>query len=603
MSLKAKSTAQVMAILLFGVMSAISVAAQSAPASLLEDQLTTQFKITRMGIGASGPMVLQAGNVFVVQSAGLVGVSFSNPVTCPSKFQDGNLQAPNRLCVALLNARNAARDISAGEKVYITKIEVVAKNDKVEVQVVECDSCNGVSAPSSYKSEIAFQFPKGYLAAADAGQVADVISQALPADTGSVGGSQAQNQQNQQQDNTETQTPQQPGGQPEPVSTSQAAQVTEPASNSLVVTSQAQCTGPGDATITNNTHGTIRVLSGTGAFSAVSASNKRITVSPAGTINGTLNFRVLNNGPGFAVAPLIWTPSWGDDSTSWRLVSQSVQPGQQDISVQIAATAPQNPGVYHIVLALQLETNGASVASGTNWAVGQPIWGDGNDIAEFNSKQISEGQKYGCTIDNWLVQEGLHPFYIPSDAITVKVVLSAGSPPNTSLLLKPVQGGVRAVDFRNFEYRPGCLDKQVIRVTNGDWKEVEDNETNYFHVVSVTYGNLEGSGQEQAVVLGACGGVANFEIGDILVYSMSANGPNLIAELSPNDWGKGEEDNGSDFQISDLKVSQQELTISFLAGGFHACSAWIITARYRWDGHNLVRVGSALKPNPCNVQH
>ena len=88
---------------------------------------------------------------------------------------------------------------------------------------------------------------------------------------------------------------------------------------------------------------------------------------------------------------------------------------------------------------------------------------------------------------------------------------------------------------------------------------MKGNEENYFRIVSVDYGDLKGDGQDEAVVLGACGGVGNFEIGDIIIFSASPRGPRLLAELSPSDWGKGEEDNGGDCQVSGLHVTKQQL--------------------------------------------
>jgi hypothetical protein len=105
-----------------------------------------------------------------------------------------------------------------------------------------------------------------------------------------------------------------------------------------------------------------------------------------------------------------------------------------------------------------------------------------------------------------------------------------------------VKTGIHSVDFRNFEYRPNCL-KETVRVSNGEWKEVKENEENYFRIVR-NYGDLKGDGQDQAVGLGACGGVANIEIDDVIIFSTSPGGPTLVAELSPPDWGKGEKDNG-----------------------------------------------------------
>ncbi len=201
------------------------------------------------------------------------------------------------------------------------------------------------------------------------------------------------------------------------------------ASGRYSVTSAAQWTGSGSAAVLNGTHGTIRVLSGTGTFAGISGNDKRVTVAPGESMNGTVELSVVNGGPSFAIAPLIYTPSWGNPASSWRLIAGWVRPGQNEFKAQIKVRAPQIPGTYHILFAYQLETNGASVASATNWARGAPVWGDGNDIAEFNQKQIREAQKFGCTINSYLLQKGTQLGFAPADAITVQVGPSVNPKP------------------------------------------------------------------------------------------------------------------------------------------------------------------------------
>jgi hypothetical protein len=82
----------------------------------------------------------------------------------------------------------------------------------------------------------------------------------------------------------------------------------------------------------------------------------------------------------------------------------------------------------------------------------------------------------------------------------------------------------------------------------------------------------------------------------VFVYSDETGAPQLLAQLSPPDWGKGEQDNGGDFQVSEIRVRNQQLTISFYAGGSHAGPEWVVTARFRWSGSRFERVGIDRKP-------
>ena len=175
----------------------------------------------------------------------------------------------------------------------------------------------------------------------------------------------------------------------------------------------------------------------------------------------------------------------------------------------------------------------------------------------------------------------------------------------TPLVLAGVQphqtpgSGIHRVDFQNFHYRPACLAGRTVSVSNGQWQEGTGPEMTNFVIASVTYGSLIGHNPDEAAVLGACGGAQNFQVADLLIFSMSGGGPRLLTELSPQDWGKGEEDNGGAFPVSGVRISRQQLAVSFLAGGSHACPQWTVTAAFRWNGNRLVRTGVIRKPYTC----
>ena len=192
------------------------------------------------------------------------------------------------------------------------------------------------------------------------------------------------------------------------------------------VTSEQQCTGGGDTEITNNTHGTIQIVSGTGAFARVTSQSKLVRVSAGAALQGSVTLHVLNQGPGFAIAPLVQTRSWDDPQTSWKQIAV-LRPGEATITAQVNQRAPLDGGTYHDLFAFQLEKSGGNVASGTNWPRGQDVWNDGNDVAQFDSSQILQAQKFGCVVDSWLTQEGPRLLYVPADAITIEVTPSSVS--------------------------------------------------------------------------------------------------------------------------------------------------------------------------------
>ncbi len=167
-------------VLVGGMLSASSVRAQDSSVSSLGVQLSTQYKMTKMGTDLS---VTELGTVLVIQKDGLLGVPPASVALCPVVYKDGIIQA-----LSIDEKAHCGKDVrklNVGEKVYVMKVDANAKKDTVTVLVAECGSCNGAPQSASYKSQIVFQFPAGYLAAADAAQIEDVISLVLTIDNGS----------------------------------------------------------------------------------------------------------------------------------------------------------------------------------------------------------------------------------------------------------------------------------------------------------------------------------------------------------------------------------------------------------------------------------
>ena len=192
------------------------------------------------------------------------------------------------------------------------------------------------------------------------------------------------------------------------------------------VTAEAQCTSPDHPRAISGAHGsgTVRISSGTGTFAELSGENKTVNVESSGALRGTIALRVFNTGPGFAVAPLIETPSWGRHQDSWKLIS-NLRPGESTWNAQVNERAPDQSGTYYIVFAFNLETNGASVASATNWAAGPPVWNDGNDLAQLDPSQILQAQQFGCVVDRWRTGDGSKLIYVPADAVAISVGASS----------------------------------------------------------------------------------------------------------------------------------------------------------------------------------
>jgi hypothetical protein len=152
-----------------------------APPSL-RSLLVTKYKVTKTAYTIAGTHVLEAGPVFVVQKGGLFGMPPTATGRCVAQFKAGDLQPPPRFCTGLNS--QLGRFLEVGEKVFIIKLEVNAKKNFIQLDLMECDTCNGFQQVSSLKSMVNVEFPPKFLDTAEPGQVSQVIDQLLGPDAG-----------------------------------------------------------------------------------------------------------------------------------------------------------------------------------------------------------------------------------------------------------------------------------------------------------------------------------------------------------------------------------------------------------------------------------
>ena len=161
----------------------IARAQNPAPPSL-KDQLEAQYKVAKIAYSSGQVTVTEPGTVLVIQKAGILGVPPGNLFIAPATFKDGSLNPPGK--VATKMAGKDARLLPVGEKVYATKVDVNPKKDKISFRIMECDTCNGATQPSSYKSDVFFELPKGSLATTSVPDVEDTIAKVFAIDTGAA---------------------------------------------------------------------------------------------------------------------------------------------------------------------------------------------------------------------------------------------------------------------------------------------------------------------------------------------------------------------------------------------------------------------------------
>ena len=194
-------------------------AAAQSGAPTLQEQLAAQYKLVKMGSDTSGYSVVEEGTLLALQKGGVLGVPYSDKTSVTNKYENGIVHGPNaavteakkRLLGHFSQTQSEGQTthlLKKGDKVYPTKIDVKLDKDLVVMGIVACDTCNNTDPPIWAKANVEFQFPKGSLGKASAGDVEDTIGQLLAISDDS----QQQAQGGDQQGGQEQQQGQQQGG-------------------------------------------------------------------------------------------------------------------------------------------------------------------------------------------------------------------------------------------------------------------------------------------------------------------------------------------------------------------------------------------------------
>src|ERR1700722_8750555 len=173
----------ILAAAIFPLSFPLSLAAQ-APS--LQEQLAAQYKLVKMGSDTSGYSVVEKGTLLAIQKGGILGVPYSDQSILSTKYEGGAVHTPSGLLskgigfgMGKLGKTQSTHLFAVGDKVYPSKIDVNVSKDIVTLGIVACDTCNKTDPPTYNKANVVFQFPKGSLAGASAGQIEDTIGQLL----------------------------------------------------------------------------------------------------------------------------------------------------------------------------------------------------------------------------------------------------------------------------------------------------------------------------------------------------------------------------------------------------------------------------------------
>ncbi len=149
--------------------------------------------------------------------------------------------------------------------------------------------------------------------------------------------------------------------------------------------------------------------------------NRTLRLRPGERIAGRLRFRYSAYWAAAAVV-LTSVATWEAPDSGYASVLAVATPMEHGVlrpSINLAG--PRAPGRYHLVFAFAAETDGKWIASGTNWLMGEPTWGDGNDLAGIGQAELAQAAADGRIAWEWQFDGWRELRALPLAAIEVVV--------------------------------------------------------------------------------------------------------------------------------------------------------------------------------------
>jgi hypothetical protein len=168
---------------------------------------------------------------------------------------------------------------------------------------------------------------------------------------------------------------------------------------------------------------------------------------------------------------------------------------------------------------------------------------------------------------------------------------------------------IREVDFRNFTYPwypsgyPAPRGERKITLRNGEMKVEAATNINRLRagIPNVSYADLTGDGQEEAIVTVVANFDPNGSVACIFIYTLRNGEPKLLWSHETGDRADG---GLRSLRVEglDLVVEQYDIKFDWAKGSYEegtalCCPKRFIRSRYRWDGERFEKTGSETLPN------
>ncbi len=159
----------------------ILVAETPAAKPNLADRLQQYYRPAKGGSAAADA---GHGRIVTVQRAGIVSVPNSDNDlayldVCPTVYRAGEIrQSAGVFCTEFL--KKADKSLGVSEKAFVTGVQLNQTADKITLRLATCEPCK--ANQTLLRSNVVFEFPKGYLSRADADETIRAIDSVLTAE-------------------------------------------------------------------------------------------------------------------------------------------------------------------------------------------------------------------------------------------------------------------------------------------------------------------------------------------------------------------------------------------------------------------------------------
>ncbi len=155
-----------------------AVLAASAANKPLEEALNGKYEVTKTGIDRF--RITKPGTVLVIQKDGIFANPSTDYGTQTTRVTDGNVIEPKGFGAAFF-ANKTDRSLKAGEKVYITRIQVTNKDIRFEIMTADTMevNINGNTRETRYAATVAFDFSAADLESANIDMIKKAINVVL----------------------------------------------------------------------------------------------------------------------------------------------------------------------------------------------------------------------------------------------------------------------------------------------------------------------------------------------------------------------------------------------------------------------------------------